>query len=226
MSELTVSELADRLGVTHRRARDVVSSGAIASRRLANGMWLADADSVTRYEIAAVRGRGRRLTAATAWGVLWELSGLDVDWLSPRTHARLRERIRGTTAHALALAVAGRTAQHRFRAANSARAADDLIATGRAASSVLGGELLDDRRRASGYVRRGSVEEYAATHFMIPDSSGQDVLYENTLPIEFDADAMPIAVVAADLAVSTDTRERSVGIRTLEQARRSWLAAH
>jgi hypothetical protein len=52
------------------------------------------------------------------------------------------------------------------------------------------------------------------------------VLYENTLPIEYDGDEMPVAVVAADLALSTDTRERSAALRALEEMRQRWLAAH
>lgn len=101
-----------------------------------------------------------------------------------------------------------------------------MIATGRAAASVLGTDLIDDRRRVSGYVRDGSAEDYAAQHFMVAELTGQDVVYENTLPIRFDGDVMPPAVVAADLALSTDTRERSAGLGAIEELRQAWLAAH
>lgn len=226
MADMTASELAERLGVTHRRATDLLASGTVAGRRLANGAWLADADSVTRYETAARRHRGRALDAATSWGLLWELSGLDADWLTPSTQSRVRRRIRQTGAEELARAVAGRATARRYRAANIQRAAEGLITTGRAAAGQLDSELIDDRRRVSGYVRSGTVDEYAEAHFMVADSAGQEVIYENTLPIRYDEDAMPAAVIAADLAVSTDTRERSVGLRVIEELRRAWLAAH
>jgi len=222
MADMTATELAERLGVTHRRATELLSSGAVAGRKLANGTWLADADSVTRYESAARRGRGRALDAATAWGLLWELSGLDADWLTPSTRSRVRHRIREASAEDLARAVASRTVAHRYRSANAARAAEGLIATGRAAVGRLGAELIEDRRRVSGYVRAGAPDDYAETHFMVADNTGQDLLYENTLPIRYEEDVMPVAVIAADIAVSTDTRERSAGLSALEELRRTW----
>lgn len=226
MTDMTATELAERLGVTRRRATDLLASGAIGGRRLANGTWLVDADSVIRYESAARRRRGRTLDAATAWGLLWELSGLDADWLTPSTRSRVRRRIRQTGAEDLSRAVAGRTTARRYRAANAVRAAEGLIATGRAAAGRLGTELIDDRRWVSGYVRAGTADEYAEGRFMVGDIAGRDVLYENTLPIRYDEDAMPAAVIAADLAMSTDTRERSVGLSALEELRRAWLDAH
>lgn len=76
-----------------------------------------------------------------------------------------------------------------------------------------------------GYVRSGTTAEYAKSHFMVLQPNGRDVLYENSLPITYDAETMPAAVVAADLAVSTDTRERSAGLAALEEMRQRWLAA-
>ncbi len=225
MGDLTATELADRLGVTRRRALDLLSGGEIAGHRLANGTWLADSDAVTRYEVLTRRGKGRTLDRDTAWGLLWDLSAPDAAWLAGRTRARVRQRIRQSTSEDLAKAVARRTVAHRYTAANAERAAAGLIATGRAAADVLGTELIDDRRRASGYVRSGTPDEYAASHFMVADLNGQDVLYENTLPIDFDGDIMPSAVIAADLATSTDTRERSAALRAIQQMRRAWLAA-
>ncbi|MDR5699936.1 hypothetical protein [Agromyces aerolatus] len=226
MAELTTTELAERLGVTRRRALDLLGSGAVGGRRLANTAWLADADSVTRYEIASRRGSGRALAAATAWAVLWELSGLDAEWLPQRTRARVRSRIRQSDAAELAVAVSARARAHRFRVANSARAAEGLIATGRAAASVLATDLMEDDRLVSGYLRSGTVETYAAAHFMLADHTGQHVVYENTLPIVYDARAMPPAVIAADLATSIDTRERAAGVEELERLRRAWLAVN
>ncbi|UOR02412.1 phage antirepressor KilAC domain-containing protein [Leucobacter allii] len=225
MVDLTVTQLAERLGVTTRRARDLLRSEEITGRQLANGTWLADSDAIARYEISASRGSGRTLDAATAWGLLWELSGLDADWLSASTRARVRRRIRDSVAEALAAAVSKRTRAHRFTAANAERASAGLIRTGRAAASVLDTDLIEETRKLTGYVRSGTVEDYARSHFMIPTAAGHDVIFENTLPIDYAAETMPAAVVAADLAVSTDTRERSAGLRALEEMRQRWLAA-
>lgn len=225
MTDLTATQLAERLGVTTRRARELLRAEEIAGRQLVNGTWLADSDAVARYEISGNRGSGRILDAATAWGLLWELSGLDAGWLSASTRARVRRRIRDSDAAAIASAVSKRASSQRFTAANAGRASVDIIRTGRAAAGVLDTDLIEDTRQVSGYVRAGAVADYAKSHFMIPQSNGRDVLYENSLPIEYEAETMPAAVVAADLAVSTDTRERSTGLQALEKMRRQWLAA-
>lgn len=225
MVDLTATQLAERLGVTTRRARDLLRTETITGRQLANGTWLADSDAVARYEVSASRGSGRTLDAATAWGLLWELSGLDADWLSASTRARVRRRIRESDAEALATAVSKRTQAHRFTAANAERASAGLIRTGRAAVSVLDTDLIEDTRQVAGYVRSGTVEDYARSRFMIPTAAGHDVIFENTLPIEYAGETMPAGAIAADLTMSTDTRERSAGLRALEEMRQRWLAA-
>jgi hypothetical protein len=226
MPELTVTQLSERLGLTRRRALDLLRSEAIAGRQLANGIWLTDSDAVARYEVSGRRGSGRTLDASTAWGLLWELSGFDVSWLTPSTRARVRRRIRNFDAASIVAAVSSRTRVHRFSAANVKLASTELIRTGRAAAGALGTDLIEDMSRVAGYVRSGSIDDYARRYFMVSQVNGRDVLYENTLPIEYDGDDMPVAVVAADLALSIDTRERSAALRALEQMRQRWLAAH
>lgn len=225
MAEVTVSQAAARLGVTVQRVRGLLRGGEIAGRQLRNGMWLVDGSAVARYEVAVRRGRGRQLDAASAWGLLWELSGLSADWLTPSTLVRLRRRIRESTAEQIARSVAKRAVSRRFTAANVAVAQTGLIATGRVAGRSLKTGLIDDVSAVAGYVRGGSMGEYAAAHFMVADPAGHAVLYEYTLPIDYQERAMPAAVVAADLAVSTDTRERSAGLSALEELRQTWLAA-
>lgn len=224
--DLTVTEVAERLGITRRGVIYLLDDGSIGGRRLTNGTWLIDAESVNRWEQVGQRGRGRPLNTSTAWAVLWQLSGLDADWLERTTRSRLKDRIATYDGTGLARAVAKRTRGHRYRAANSRSAADGLIATGRAAADILGMDLISDRSRVAGYVRAGTADEWANSHFMLPDQAGQDVLYDNTLPVPFEADEMPRAVVAADLARSTDTRERSAALRALEEMRQCWLATN
>lgn len=223
MSDLTTKELAHRLGVSRRHAVELVSSRVIVGRQLASGAWLVDSDTVARYEVEIRRGRGRRLDTATAWGLLWILSGLDAPWLTPSTRSRLHARLRTSTPDALARAVASRTTAHRYQAANAAMAAEGLIATGRAVAGQLGVGLMDDNRAAIGYAP-SSAAAYAATRFMLESPSGQHVIYDITLPVPFTGKCMPAAVIAADLALSTDTRERAGGLAALENLRIAWLA--
>ena len=226
MPELTATQLSERLGVTRRRALDLLRTGVIAGRQLGNGTWLADSDSIARYEITAVRGSGRTLDVVTAWGLLWELSGLDAYWLGDSTRYRVSRRIRELDAPTIANIVSKRSKAHRYTAANVELASAGLIKTGRTAAHLIDAELIEDRRRVCGYVRSGTVQDYAENHFMVPKTNGLDVLYENTLPFEYESEAMPPAVIAADLAVSIDTRERSAGLQSLERMRQQWLADH
>lgn len=165
------------------------------------------------------------MSAAAAWGVLWELSGLEVTWLSPSTLWRVRRRLRVQSADDIARATSGRTRVHRYRAANAAIAGAGLVATGRAAGSSLKVGLMNDTRRVCGYLPQGmDAAAYAAMHFMVADPAGQDVLYENSVPVPINGPVMPVAVIAADLAVSSTTRERSGGLSALDALRRQWLA--
>ncbi|WP_022882719.1 MerR family transcriptional regulator [Gryllotalpicola ginsengisoli] len=231
MTEMTTTEVARRLGVTNRRVVDLANVGEVHARKLANDVWLIDSDSVLRYENKHRGHAGRALDAATSWAILWELSGLRATWLPTRTYARVRNRLAHLTVDALSRAVASRTKAHRYRSANVERVLPDVIATGRLAVGSLSGalatELVEDRRRVVGYVPRGAeISTFARKHFMVEDQAGQDVLFENTLPIEYASETMPAGVVAADLAVSVDTRERSAGLAALEEMQRQWLARH
>lgn len=60
MTDLTTTQLAERLGVTKRRALDLLRSETIMGRQLVNGTWLVDSDAVARYEIYARRGSAAR----------------------------------------------------------------------------------------------------------------------------------------------------------------------
>ncbi len=219
MPELTAIELAERLGVSRRHAIDLLARGVIYGRQLPSGAWLADADATLRYEAAARRGSGRTLKASTAWGLLWELSGYRAAWLTQSTRSRVRSRIRSWSAEEIVRAVSSRTRTHRFVAANTFLVQAGLIATGRVVAGSLDVGLMDDTRDACGYVRRGTVAEYAQQHFMTASPVGGAVLYDLTLPIPYNGDEMPLAVIAADLAVSVDTRERSGGLRAITRLR-------
>lgn len=55
MTDLTATQLSERLGVTRSRALDLLRTETITGRQLANGTWLADSDAVARYEVSARR---------------------------------------------------------------------------------------------------------------------------------------------------------------------------
>lgn len=221
--ELTARELARQLNVTHRRAIEIIRAGDVDAHRTSSGAWLVGGASVERYR--RIHHGARGLTPAAAWAALFILDGRKARWVSASTLARLRRRLRTTTADELARDVAKRSRAHRYRAANPQRAADGLFLTGRAAIGQLRTDLLPDGRAVDGYVPSGTVDDWARTHFMAVAADGKDILRENTLPDHVDAavaDDMPAAVVAADLAQSDDARERRSGLDALAGMLDAW----
>lgn len=222
MTEMSVAMLAKRLEVTQRRANQIVASGQISARRTDSGAWLVDPDSADAYSRRHRHTRG--LSSDAAWALLFVLAGRHVEWISASTLARAKRRIREHSAATLAHSVAGRTQSHRYRAANLTRAEEGLLLTGRSAIEALNTDLLPDRGRLFGYVPRGTTaQEWATSHFMVADAAGAVHLFENTIPPSVGGESIPASVVAADLAISADAREREAGVEALEEMRTAWL---
>ena len=54
--ELTVTEAAERLGVSGARVRKLLESGVLAGRKVNTRLWLVSPDSVEQRKKAEVRG--------------------------------------------------------------------------------------------------------------------------------------------------------------------------
>ena len=70
---------------------------------------------------------------------------------------------------------------------------------------------------AEGYAMAGDADEIATMLAMVPDPAGNVVIRETALTEPFDEGSTPLAAVAIDLMDSLATRERSAGIRLLEE---------
>ncbi|MGZ0712306.1 hypothetical protein ACWPKO_28615 (plasmid) [Coraliomargarita sp. W4R53] len=224
--ELSAPEIAVRISVSHGHATQLLRSGAIAGRQLRSGAWLASPESVARYEASARQGRGRAMNVATAWGLLWELSDLKATWLTSSTLSRIRAQIANSTAEEIARAVTARTIAHYYSSAGHATSTG-LILTGRSVAGSLPKSGMKNRQELiTGYVLEGSVNAHASRFHMNPADDGHHVLFENTLPIPYDRARMPPAVIAADLARSSNQRERQRAVMVLHHMQQRWLSAH
>lgn len=222
MAEMSVAVLARQLEVTQRRANQIVASGDIIARRTDSGEWLVDADSADAYKRRRRSTRG--LSTNSAWALLFMLAGHRTAWTTESTRARLRRRIRTLNGEEIAREVAARTQIHRYRAANWEVFEHELLLTGRSAVEALATQLLPDRGRLYGYVPAdANVQEWAKAHFMVADSDGNVFLFANTIPAAAATESIPPSVIAADLAISADARERAAGIEALEDLREQWL---
>jgi excisionase family DNA binding protein len=89
--EASVSEAAERLGVSRQRVLALIRDGQLPAR-LIGGRWVVlmeDVDVLRRGRLA-----GRPMAGRVAWGLLDLLDGRSAAWLTASERARLRARLR------------------------------------------------------------------------------------------------------------------------------------
>ena len=218
MRLFSVSSAAGELGVSPRRVRQMLSTGALAGQRV-GGVWVVD-EHALRVAAGARRPAHRPWSAASAWAVL----ALACDE-EPAGPAAARWRARERYARGLPELLdqlRERAELRRFYAhpATVPRIADrpGVVRTGASAApehglGLAGAGPLD------AYVRAGELGrlleevpmEEAAGTFNVRLHTVQDACW----PFPPGAAAAPLAVVAVDLAESPNARERRLGVDLL-----------
>ena len=226
MTVLTSHEVAKKLDLSQRQVTNLLRAGKLHGAQLADGTWTIESAEVRRYS-SRKQGAGRAWSASTAWATLFELSGQrQTDRLTASTYARLRRRIREATAAEIATKASTRLTSHRFAADDRQKTADALILTGVSATDALNTALASQTREIEGYLGHGSLKDFVREHLLVADESGDVVIHETAEMLDTRARYAPPAVIAADLARSTRSRERSAGLAALEELRNEWLATH
>ena len=225
MDSLMTKAAAVALGVSQRQVTDLLRAGKLAGEQLSDGTWLVTPRSISERR-SLNPGAGRTWSSASSWALLGELSGQSSTGLSQSTSTRVRRRIRTSTAEEIARKVASRTVAHRYAADSIARTASELVLTGRSAVSVIDTELTSQTQFVEGYVRDETLDSFARRHLLSADNNGDVTIYERHDSLNFEGRYAPDAVIAADLARSTSTRERSAGLAALEEMRQRWLVKH
>lgn len=219
---LTVNQAATRLGVSDQEVRRLVRAGTLSAQRI--GRTLVVADDAVDSRARLVVTRGRSVAARTAWALLWELSGERAGWLDRAGRSRLRSRLQRSTAEQLVAAVRFRADRHELRVLPAYRdqvlRADGVVASGMTAANAVGADI----------VAVGAADEIycsAATLTRLRREFGLSNRGETNLIVRvprFDELTltgrahMPAAVVAVDLAESSDVRTRRAGLTLLEIA--------
>ena len=225
MESVMTRDAAMALGVSQRQVTDLLRAGKLAGEQLSDGTWLVSPRSISeRRSLNA--GAGRTWSAASSWALLGELSGQSSIGLSQSTFARIRRRIRSSTAEEIARKVASRTIAHRYAADSIAKTASELVLTGKSAADAIDSELTSQTQVVEGYLRDETLESFVRRHLLSADENGDVTIYDRLDSLDFDGRYAPDAVIAADLARSTSTRERSAGLTALEEMRQQWLAKH
>ena len=223
MDAVMTRDAAMALGVSQRQVTDLLRAGKLAGEQLRDGTWLVTPRSISERR-ALNAGAGRTWSAASSWALLGELSGQSSTGLSQSTFVRIRRRIRTSTAEEIARKVASRTIAHRYAADSITKTANELVLTGKSAADVIDSELTSQTQVVEGYLRDETLESFARRHLLSADDNGDVTIYERLDSLNFDGRYAPDAVIAADLARSTSTRERSAGLAALEEMRQRWLA--
>ncbi len=226
MAMITARDGARELEISTRRLGDLLRSGRIVGELVGDRFWLADEASIAQYRRTA-QSAGRAWSVVSSWALLDMLSGGDGEEADTRTHYRLHERIRELKAREIALKVATRVRLHRFAADDRNRSAAALVLTGVSAEQTVTDQLTGRATTVEGYLRRGSVEQFAREQLLVPDVTGDVVVYESLDGRTFgESILMPTGVVAADLARSMHARERAAGLSALENLQSQWQRRH
>ncbi len=225
MQNLMTKDAALALGISQRQVTELLRSGNLRGEQLQDGTWLVSRRSIGERSTLRA-GAGRAWSAASSWALLDELSGRAAEGLSQSTYDRMKRRIRTTSADEIARKVATRTKARRYAADSLARTASDLVLTGASAAEVINRTLTSETRRIEGYVREGRLDEFVRRHLLTVDPDGDVTIYEAPESQLLESQHASEAAIAADLARSVSTRERSVGLAALEEMRQAWLARH
>ena len=219
---LTVSQAAERLGVTPEQVRRLIRAGKLAARTVGRTLVLDDdaVDGRARLPITA----GRALAPRTAWAALWQLSGEDVGWLSAPDRSRLVARLRGYDAERLVAASRDRAERYELRVLPAYRqrvlATDGVVPSGLTAAAAVGADIVAAESADEVYCAAGTLavlrREFGLSERGQPNLVVRVPRYEQ---LELTGRAhMPAAVVAVDLAESVEVRTRRAGLDLLTAA--------
>jgi excisionase family DNA binding protein len=220
---LTVRDAASRLSVTEDMVRKLIARGELEAARVGRD-WMIPSVAVER-RLATRPSRGRRLTPARAWGLLFLSVGQPVTWLD--RHARWRlsrylaehrlEDLRGQ------LVERGRPKSYRAHPAMlKALRADPLVMiTGIAAASELRLGLIGGEDRIEAYVDEARLDALIHRYHLRLSNDPNVVL--RAIPSfgwsELPARIAPLPAVALDLLDDPEPRAQQTGSELLASIR-------
>jgi excisionase family DNA binding protein len=218
--KLTVAEASVRLGVSRHQVRELINNSTLRATRTAGDAFLIDALSLEKLRLAK-RSNGRPWNQSSAWATLWLLSGLKVDWLSYHQLRRLKISLAEITPDELVWMSRKRTESIPVRISESFmdKAKQLLVPTGMSASSISSFGLSGSVTMLAGYISTRDYELFVKiVHAVEGDNPNLEVLVSDWLPFGNQKfKDIPDAVIATDLAVSLDTRERVAGLKKLKE---------
>jgi hypothetical protein len=219
MDVITTATAARRLGVSTRQAQRLASEGVLT--RAAGNVVTTESLARALAQRSANAHVTRAWSESTAWAALALLSGCDdlARDIGQAQLSRLRARLREATPESLAYSLRDRAQVRRFEGHSSAveRARKLVIEprldTYRSGLTHRASDVVD------GYVEPDAAAAMTAALALQPAVGAANVVLRLThYPHVAEVACGGNALAAADLAESTDPRERSEGLRLLADA--------
>lgn len=218
-SVLTTGDAASLLGVNQSRVRAMIEAGQLEATKV-GGQWLIDRVSLDR--LASRRNlAGATFSPTNAWGILFIASKLEAPWLNASERSRIKGRLREQSLLDLAPRLRSRAQVHRFRCHLSdlkrIEAESALVLSGVNATDEWGIDLIASDA-VEAYVQERDLKKLIRKYALKQSSSGNVHLSvpAGIWPFQKKGRVAPHAVVALDLAESSDQRSRRAGRMALE----------
>lgn len=212
--EVSVKEVAAQLGVTERRVRQLIDTGALPARRVAGRLLVEEAG------IPRSRPVARPMSPRIAWAFIHLLSNEPVPDISDRERSRLEAKCRTLLASrspAVLLRSWLRSRAQLLRLAVSPAEVGGLLKDSRLVPSGISDARseMSAGREAEVYVRPRDVEQLMADHLMAAVHPANVWLHIVDRPL---ARPAPLGLVIADLADHDRAREDARVIELLGDA--------
>jgi hypothetical protein len=208
--EVGLTEVAERLGVSERRARQLVGSGQLPARQV-SGRWLVDEAAIPRSQRLS-----RPMSARVAWEFIGLLSGQRPAAITQPEQSRLRAKRRQLVDSTDPASLLRSWLPKRARLERLAAAPRDVAGL-RADARVVPSGISDPRSGMSasaefeGYVHIDDFAGLAADHLL--SRSGRSNVWLHVSDRHL-ARPAPLGAVMADLADHDGPRE-DAGVRSL-----------
>lgn len=211
----TRREVAQRLGVSVRRVNALQQAGDFDAVDAGNGTTLFTAHSVSRYARFGNAG-GRPYAPVTAFGALYELSGVSTSWLSSQRRYRIRQYLASATAKSLVRLTRRRAKVKEYWVRDIRLSKVQQAIRISAGTAELAEKFhLAETDFVEGYISSDAEQGVVNGFRLRSDTSLVKVRLHVANSLPKGEGAMPIAVCAADLAESDDERERYAGLEML-----------
>ncbi len=221
---MTVRQAARLLGVTEKHVQHLGRQSDVTY--VARG--LLDATSVRALQAVRQGRHTRGWSSHTAWAAIALLSGYDAHWLGQAQTSRLRSRLRGVDAPALAAATRNHAIVTRFTGHDAAagRLARECRTVRRRALPGLAGQRQD--AESDWYVDARDQDHFVRTYRLRADPRGTFVMRAVATGDRLDKDVVTLDLIVglmeADVLTalgsitSEDPREQGVAKRILTDA--------